>query len=104
VKTSSHTPPREVPFVWDEACVDFFEAMDMISLVDRDKDTNWKQTAWEKFDETAKKNCMKEYFWNSIQVEVLKSRFFKVIRTTYDNATLWIYDTKSENLQQMPTT
>jgi hypothetical protein len=103
VKTWSHTPPEKVPFVWDEACVDFFEAMNMITLVDRGKDINWIQTVWEKFDETTKKNCMKEYFWSSIQVEVLQSRFFKIIQTKYDTAILWIYDTKSENLQQMPT-
>ena len=83
--------------------MDFFEAMDMISPVDRDKDTNWKQATWEKFDETTKKNCMKEYFWNSIQIEGLNSRFFKIIQTKYDGAKLFIYDIKSENLQQIPT-
>jgi hypothetical protein len=54
-------PPEKVPFVWDESCADFFEAMDMVSPEERTKNTNWKQEVWDKFNTSSKMSCMKEY-------------------------------------------
>jgi hypothetical protein len=36
--------------------------MDMVSPEYRNKNPNWKQEEWNKFDTNSKRNCMKEYF------------------------------------------
>ncbi len=101
IKTWSLIPPEKVPFIWDEACVDFFEAMDMVSSEERKSDKNWKQTLWNKFDIDTKKNCMKEYLWRNIEIKNINSRFYQVIQMHYETSDNWIYDIKSENIQKI---
>jgi hypothetical protein len=103
VTTWQHTPPEKVPFIWDEACVDFFEAMDMIDSEERNRNPNWKQIAWERFDANSKKLCMKEYLWKSIRTEQLNSRFFNIIQANYETYESWVFDIKTGNIQKMPT-
>lgn len=102
VKTWSHTPPEKVPFIWDEACVDFFEAMEMVPLEIQAKNPNWKQEAWDKFDLTTRKNCMREYLKKSIATQGVTERFIRIMQSFYETGDSWIYDIESGNIQKIP--
>lgn len=102
IKKWTHIPPQQVPFVWDEACVDFFEIMDMIPLADREKNPKWKQNAWNSFSEENKITCMKENLLQSIQVNAIDSRFYKIWRWHYEWAEIWVFDSLSWNIQDIP--
>ncbi len=103
IKTWSHTPPKNVPFVWDEACIDFFEAMEIVSPKDREKNKNWKQAIWDRFDENNKKQCMKEYLWKNLEVFASTMRFFEIRKIQYEGWDTWIYDIKTGNIQELQT-
>lgn len=77
--------------------------MDMVNPEERQKNPNWKQKTWDALGQENKKNCIKEYLRENIRTEKLDERFYEIIQTQYETATQWIYDTKSGNLQEMPT-
>lgn len=100
IKTWTHSPPIEVPFIWDEACSIVWKWFEKLTP---ENQSNGKQSVWDALSENDKKNCMKEHLWENIKTEQRTSRFFEIIQTTYDTATIWVYDNETVNLQQMPT-
>jgi len=103
IKSWSHTPPEKVPFIWDEACVDFFESMDMVSPEEREKNSNWKQAVWDALTEKEKKDCIKDSYSTRIHTESIEnSRFYRIFQSWYEWYNSWIFDTQTWNIQELP--
>lgn len=66
--------------------------------------------AWTRLTNTEQKECIKYYYHKAIQIELIDNektspkRFFKVIQSYYESYSIWIYDTKTGNFQEMPAT
>lgn len=102
IKTWSHTPPKEVPFVWDEACDIVRKKFEILTRIETTEPLGEiKQRLWDAPLQKDKRECMKEYFWNSaINVEAVDTRFYRISRSYYEWFDFWIYDTIHGNIQR----
>lgn len=100
IKTWSHTPPENNPFVWDESC----------ELLMSKITENWtgdisiqKQIVWKKLSREEKTSCIREYFRKSIQASTTtNNRFFLIQKFNYDSSEKWLYDILNAKLYTLP--
>ena len=98
VKTWSHTPPKEVPFIWDEACALVWKWFEKLAP---NEQSTWKQWVWDALMEEERKECMKEDLGSVLYVKQYDNRFFEIIKPQYGSADIWLYDIISGNIQKI---
>lgn len=98
-KTWLHTPPKDVPFVWDEACSLVWLRFEKLTPGNQ---STGKQLIWDALTEKEKQECMKESFAKNISIEFTPNpRFYSISQSWYDWYNQWIYDTLSWNIQDL---
>ena len=96
IKTWSHTPPKEVPFVWDEGCKELLAIFDETRKNNINPDNySWKQKAWDLLSTTKKKTCIADNLSHNIHTESISPRFFSIIQSHYEWAESDFFDSIS---------
>ncbi len=96
IKTWSHTPPKDVPFVWDEGCRELLAIFDETRKNNINPDNySWKQKAWDLLSTTKKKTCIADNLSHSIHTESISPRFFSIIQSHYEWAESDFFDSIS---------
>lgn len=95
IKTWSHTPPEDTPFVWDDACAIVWVWYERLRSSER---STGKQWVWDALSDTEKRACMKENLATSIHVTPISNWIYDIRRTAYEKSQSDIFDTESQTL------
>ncbi len=94
VKTWSHTPPKESPFVFDEWCSALSEKL--VAIPDNDMSPTSRRGAWESLGTKVQKECLRENYKKTLTTETTSGTgFFLIQKTWYESAQKWLFDTKT---------
>lgn len=82
IKTWTHTPPKDNPFIWDEACSIVWKKFERINNGDNMEQK--KQQTWDSLTLLEKKDCLKESLMSSIKFAKIDNRFIQVQKYGYE--------------------
>ncbi len=100
IKTYNHSS-KEIPFIWDEWCEELSKKFNLIWNI---WVWNWKQETWDSLWEKWQKECLRENYKNTLDVEKINQIFFTINKWGYewvDKTLIDISDLKSFHFNEI---